>query len=313
MYAAPPELDTKVFSRLPDGLRIRGRSTPWSRHVQPGKDMHSFLEGPAFDRDGNLYCVDIPYGRIFRISPDGEWAVVCEYDGEPNGLNIHKDGRIFVADCRHGIMVMDPESGAIEPLLTRPNLEPLRACNDLFFASNGDLYFTDPGHSNLNDPTGRVFRLRRSGALQLLLDNVPYPNGLVLNLEETRILLSVTRANCIWWVKPGAAEEPEAFADSAATVAGVFIQLSGGHSGPDGLALDERSNLAVAHFGHGTVWFFSESGEPLYRIRSCAGKWTTNVAYGGPERKTLYITEAESGSILTAQLDIPGRLMYSHT
>ena len=94
--------------------------------------------------------------------------------------------------------------------------------------------------------------------------------------------------------------------------AGRFIQLSGSPTGPDGMALDEDGSLAIVHAGAGTVWLFSRMGEPRYRIRSCAGLRTTNVAYGGPDRKTLYITEAEQGVILAAQLPVSGRPMFSH-
>ena len=55
--------------------------------------------------------------RIFRITPKGEWDVVVQYDGWPNGLKLHKDGRIFIADYRRGLMVLDPKSGKIEALL----------------------------------------------------------------------------------------------------------------------------------------------------------------------------------------------------
>jgi gluconolactonase len=186
MYATPPEINTEIFAKLPERLHYRGEPNDWVKTTRPGKRIHSFLEGPAFDREGNLYCTDIPYGRIFRVSPQGEWALACEYDGEPNGLKIHRDGRIFIADHRHGIMVMDPASGRVEPFCGHADLQRFKGCNDLFFASNGDLYFTDPGRSSLSDPTGRVFRVpAATGAPELLLDNVPYPNGVTLNREET--------------------------------------------------------------------------------------------------------------------------------
>jgi gluconolactonase len=92
----------------------------------------------------------------------------------------------------------------------------------------------------------------------------------------------------------------------------VFIQLSGGLGGPDGLAIDQAGNLAVAHIGLGTVWLFSHLGEPLARIRSCEGLATTNLAYGGAGNKVLYITESESGCVLTVPLEVAGQPMFSH-
>jgi len=304
MYSAPPEIKTEVFTQIPDALRYSGEPNLWVKFTRPGAHMHSFLEGPSFDRNGNLYCVDVPYGRIFRISPQGEWTVAAEYPGEPNGLKIHRDGRIFIADQRHGIMVMDPARGEVIPFFTRPNLERFRGCNDLCFASNGDLYITDPGRSCLNDPTGRVFLLRPDGKLDLLLNNVPYPNGIVLDRDETCLNIAVTRGNCIWRMST--------YSGNIIPRVGLFIQLLGGAGGPDGLAIDEEDNLAIAHSQQGTVWLFSKKGEPVCRIRSCSGGAVTNLAYGGPDRKTLYITEAESGSILTAQMQVPGKKMYSH-
>ncbi|MES2787047.1 MAG: SMP-30/gluconolactonase/LRE family protein [Pseudomonadota bacterium] len=302
MFAAPPEAKTRVFARIPDRYRQREGTTRWIDVMQK-KPTDCFIEGPSFDRDGNLYIVDVAWGRIFRISPDAQVELIAEYDGEPNGLKIHSDGRIFIADYRHGIMLLDPVTGRVTPHLDRATIEPFKGVNDLVFASNGDLYFTDQGLTGLHDPTGRLYRLRRDGQLDLLLNNIPSPNGLVLSLDESSVFVNVTRANAVWRVPllPGGVPYK----------VGEFIRMSGG-GGPDGLAMDVRGNLAVAHLGLGTVWLFSALGEPLLRIRSCAGLATTNVAYGGPGGHELYITESETGSVLVAQMDVPGQPMYSH-
>jgi gluconolactonase len=93
----------------------------------------------------------------------------------------------------------------------------------------------------------------------------------------------------------------------------VFIHLSGGPIGPDGMTADEVGNIIVVHAGAGTVWVFDPIGEPIYRIRSCAGRMTTNVAFGDPDMRTLYITEAEHGAILRVRMPVPGRLSYGLT
>jgi gluconolactonase len=82
--------------------------------------------------------------------------------------------------------------------------------------------------------------------------------------------------------------------------------------GPDGLAIDADNGLFVAHVGMGSVWGFSRLGEPLCRIRSPEGLANTNLAFGGPDNRRLYITESETGGILTADLTVPGMTMYSH-
>ncbi|MEL0021406.1 MAG: hypothetical protein VW709_16170, partial [Rickettsiales bacterium] len=66
------------------------------------------------------------------------------------------------------------------------------------------------------------------------------------------------------------------------------------------------------HAGNGTVWHFDRMGEPKHRIRSCEGLNTTNIAFGGPDNKSVFITESQSGSILRAELPVAGKTMYSH-
>ena len=296
MFAAPPILKTEVFARLPDALRATGRQ-------QSGVARDSFLEGPSFDRAGNLYVVNIPYGQVLRVSPAGEWSLVAEWDGEPNGLKIHRDGRIFVADHKEGLMVLDPQTGKVDTVFDRPRRERFKGLNDLHFAKNGDLYFTDQGEADLRDPTGRLFRLRQNGLLEQLLGNVPSPNGLVLTPDEEILYLAVTRGNAVWRVPLNP--------DGSLGRVGIFLQLSGG-TGPDGMAMDSAGNLAVCHVGMGSVWLFSRLGRPLYEIQSATGQLTTNAAYGGADGKTLYITESETGTILKAELEVPGLPLYSH-
>ncbi len=304
VFAAPPTVATEIFARLPEKHRILQRESAWTLARGSGP-LHSFLEGPAFDRAGMFYCVDLAHGRIFRVSPAGEWEVFAAYEGKPNGLKIHRDGRIFVADGQHGILAFDPATGARSTVLEAFEGERLAGPNDLVFAGNGDLYFTDPGSSSLANPTGRVFRIRAGGEVELLMQGLAYPNGLVLTPQQDVLYVSVTRALQVLRLPLHAG------ADRMYRW-GVFVQLSGGLAGPDGMAMDVAGNLAVAHAGFATVWQFDALGEPIARLRSCAGIRTTNVAYGGADCKTLYITESEHGVILRAQLEVPGCTMYSH-
>ena len=101
-----------------------------------------------------------PSAEFFASRPSGGiGTLVAEYDGEPNGLKIHKDGLIFIADYRNCLMQLHPGTGRVTPYLGRRNSENFKGLNDLVFASNGDLYFTDQGQTGLHDPTGRVYRL----------------------------------------------------------------------------------------------------------------------------------------------------------
>lgn len=304
MFAAPPAVTAEVFAEIPAKYRKRDAASHWINVQFPGHEIPSFLEGPCFDSSGDLWVVDIPWGRLFRIKPDGTVSLEMEYDGHPNGLKFMADGRALIADGQNGLMLFDPARNTVEPHVTRDLLEPFLGLNDLTVASNGDVWFTDMGLSGLQNPNGRLYRLTVDGRLDCMLDSLPSPNGLVLNTSETVLYLACTRANAVW--------KCPIMPDGSLRKVGVFVQLSGGTSGPDGLAMDEDDNLIVCHNGFGAAWMFSAVlGEPMLRINSPRGIHTTNCAFGGPENRTLFITESKSGTVLKAQLPRPGRQLYS--
>jgi gluconolactonase len=290
----PPRLiGTEIFSAMPDQFRRKGTSTSWADANRPGQTVDCFIEGPSFDAQGNLHVVDIPFGRIFKITPDGEWTPVIEYDGWPNGLKIHPDGRILVADYKHGIMQLDADGGRMQPVLTARNSESFRGCNDLHIASNGDIYFTDQGQTGLHDPTGRVYRLAPSGRLDCLINTGISPNGLVLDPSETVLFVAMTRDNAVWRVP--------LMKDGSVAKVGRFCSMFGS-SGPDGLTMDNAGRLYVAHASLGHVLVFARNGELIARIKSCTGPTCTNVAIGGDKRDRLYITESTTGSVMVADI-----------
>ena len=294
MFNAPLSLTTETAFELPGYLHESGAHNAWVVANLQGKDIHSFLEGPCFDAQGNLWLVDIPFGRIFRVTPTGEWDLIVKYDGWPNGLKFHPDGRLIIADYRHGLLALDVDSRKVSPLVTHTLSQRFKGVNDLTFAQNGDLYFTDQGQTGLHDPSGAVYRLKADGMLQQLLSDVPSPNGLVLNDEQNVLLLAATRDNAIWRVP---------LVDGGVSKVGKYIQLSGG-VGPDGLAIDHDSNLYVAHHGMGCVWQFDKRGEAKYRIDSSRGDWTTNLAIHPEHPNQIYITESQTGSVLKATLPL---------
>jgi gluconolactonase len=302
IFQPPVHVRTEVHFRVPDRFRKKQR-TDWSDPNRMGQPVDCFIEGPSFDRAGNLYFVDIPFGRIFRLSPQGACDLVVQYDGWPNGLKIHQDGRIVVADYKRGLMVLDPERGEIKPFLINRHSESFKGLNDLVFAQNGDCYFTDQGQTGLQDPTGRLYRLSAAGRLECLCDTIPSPNGVVLNTAENRCFVAVTRQNAVWRVP--------LLGDGSATKVGTFLQLSGGAAGPDGLAIDREDGLYVCHLGIG-VWRFDANGIPTHLIEPCVGRHMTNLAFGGPDNRHLFITESDTGTILRAEAPVPGKPMYSH-
>lgn len=294
---APPAIrDLEVFTRLPDRFR-EPRVTSWSRANRGGAAIDSFLEGPVFDDRGNLYVGDIPNGRVFRVDLAGDWEVVVEYDGEPNGMKFAADGEIVIADYRNGLMRLDVTRGAVSPLLGHRNSESFKGVNDLVFDSRGSLYFTDQGQTGLHDPTGRVYRLAADGRLDLLLANAPSPNGVALSADGRVLFVAVTRGNAVWRVP--------LMEDGGVSKVGQFF-ASYGPSGPDGLAVDEAGRLVVANPGLGVAWVLDAMAQPVEVLRSPAGASLTNLAYGGADRRTAFFTESSSGSILRARMDTPG-------
>lgn len=298
---APQVRDTEVFTSMPERFRRTGERSLWADANRGGAPVDSFLEGPVFDDAGNLYVTDIPFGRIFRISPQGAWELLAQYDGEPNGMKFLGPGRLLIADYRNGLMLCDVASGAVRPYLTRRNSESFKGINDLVFDSRGNLYFTDQGQTGMHDPTGRVYRLRPDGRLDLLLSNAPSPNGLALSPDEKVLYLAVTRGNAVWRLP--------LLDDGSVAKVGQFF-ASYGPSGPDGLAVDQQGRVIVANPGLGYAWVLNHRAEPVLVLRSTVGMSLTNVAFGGPERKTLYCTESVSGSILRADLDIAGLAIH---
>lgn len=304
MFSQARELKAEVFASLPDDLRRVGEPSSW-KFGKNNPDMHSFLEGPSIDHDGNIIVSDIPFGRLFRVSPKGEFAQIAEYDGEPNGLAIDRDGTVFMADHKNGLMKFDPRSNAITPVLTRLRREGFKGLNSVVFDADGNLYFTDQGQTGMQDPSGRVYRLNKDGYVELLVDTIPSPNAMAFSPDGRILYVAVTRANQIWRLP--------IHADGGTTKVNVFLHLSGGTTGPDGLAVDVEGNLVVCQCGLGVVWVFSRLGELLYQIRSPNGLDVTAACYGGPDNKTLFITESETGSILAVDMPVAGLKPYAHT
>lgn len=293
LLLAPPAVrDAAVLTRLPQSFRRQDRDNAWSLANRGGALTDSFLEGPVWS-DGYLWVTDIPYGRVFRASMLGDWELIAEYDGEPNGMKRLASGDFLITDYRNGLMRLDPKSGTVTPFLERRNSERFRGVNDLTFDSDGNLYFTDQGQTGMHDPTGRVYRLAPDGKLDVLLANAPSPNGLVLSPDEKVLYVAMTRGNCIWRVPLQA--------DGSVSKVGQFF-TSYGPSGPDGLAMRADGFLLVANPGLGYVWVLNHRAEPVEVIRTPVGASLTNLCFGGADGKTLLMTESTTGSILCAEM-----------
>lgn len=287
---APAIRPLEEFTRLPDRFR-RDESTSWAAANRGGAPTHSFLEGPVFDASGNLYVTDIPYGRIFRVDPKGEWSLVAQYEGEPNGMKLLGERELLVTDYRNGLVAIDIATGAVRDYLARRNSERFKGVNDLTWDAQGNLYFTDQGQTGLHDPTGRVYRLGRDGRLDLLIANAPSPNGIVLSNDGKFLFVAMTRGNCVWRMP--------IMADGSVSKAGQFF-TSYGPSGPDGLAVDAKGRLIVCNPGLGRAWVLDAYAEPVEIFEAGRGVSLTNVALH-PSGVACF-TDSTHGRILRAQV-----------
>lgn len=219
-------------------------------------------------------------------------------------MKIHRDGRLFICDYRKGLLVLDPKSGRLETVLGTFHSESFKDLNDLHFAANGDLYFTDQGQTGCIDPTGRVFRLRASGSLERLADNVPGANGITLNGNDRQVYVAATGVQQVWRLP--------LLEDGAITKSRVALQFTGGIAGPDGIEMDAEDGLLVCHLGVG-VYRFDARMLPTHLVYSEDARHLNlaNLAFGGPERRTLHIVQALTGEILTAELPVAGKKLYA--
>jgi len=287
-YALPPTIKASVYVRVPDSIRCKNQDSEWrGGFSRPFQNI--FLEGPIYTASGDLYVVDIPYGRILRISSTKEVTVEAEWDGEPNGLAVDPDGRIAIADYKQGILTFDPTTKKVSNRLTRKNLERFKGPNDLIFDQAGNLYFTDQGQTGMTDPTGKVYRLSLDGKLDTLVENGVSPNGLVLSPDERFLYVAMTRSNSVWRLP--------LHADGTTSKVGLFFQGFGA-VGPDGLAMDEEGNLFICNPGLGSIFVVNPDGTPRARIVSgTEGINFTNCTFGGEQGKTLFITDSLEGNV----------------
>lgn len=306
LLQAPAVRETEVFSRMPDRFRRAGVRSDWADANRGGQPTDSFLEGPVFDTQGYLYVCDIPFGRIFRIDPAGEWEQVVEWAGEPNGLKFLNERELIVTDYRNGLMACDVTTGAVRPYLDRRNSERFKGVNDLVFDRRGNLYFTDQGQTGIADPTGYVYRLKANGELRRLVNNAPSPNGITLSTTEKHVYVGMTRSNSVWRLP--------LMADGSVSKTGVAIQLSGGVAGPDGIEMDGENGLLVCQLGVG-IWRFDANMLPTHLISSKEHDkhhHLDNVAFFGPDLKTIVTTEALTGDVLMTKVPFAGKKLFGH-
>jgi gluconolactonase len=283
-----------LWTELPDDLHHRGEPSDWAKMTRPGQPMHSFLEAAFFDADGNLWLSDVPYGRVFRVSPAGDWTLMHQIDGEPHAMRIAPDGRHIAVDYRHGLIELTGDTTF--DILSTGGASPFLGLSDMAYDPDGALWFTDSGRSSLSDPRGRVYRWH-NGDLRLVLDCVPYSNGIAVSPDNAWVYVAATRANQVWKFSTRLP------ADGMPMV-GTYLHLSGG-LGPDGLACNTHGWLAVAQAQAGRAYVFDAVGDLIADVRLPRGLWTTSVTFDPADPHHLFIVDAQYGGVFTCQIPTP--------
>jgi gluconolactonase len=262
-------------------------------------------EGPAFDRDGNLFFVNWLSSSIVRLTPEGVAGEWFNTGGVPAGLAFHRDGSLYVADEGddiHGVLRITPD-GQATILVDEYEGQPLNGANDLVFDHNGVLYFSDPWRSSAENPIGGFYRYFPDGRLERLDHGLAFPNGVAISADGAAVFLAETYTQRI--------HRYPIRADGNVGEREEFAVLTG-EPGPDGMAFDEAGNLYVAHFSGGRVAVFDPAGQLIEEIRVPGAK-ATNVAFGGPDRKTLVITDVETASVYQTRRDVAGQVLFAET
>lgn len=265
----------------------------------------NFLEGPAFDKEGNLWMVSIASGAIEKVTPAGVCTTVTNTGGEPQGLKFHKDGRLFGVDRKRGVFTIDTKTGKVSDYVRYFQNENFRGPNDLIFDKDGGIYFTDPWGSSMLNARGGLYYVSPEPEKQItrLADNLHFPNGITLSPDEKTLYVADFAAQLVLAVP---IESPGVLNVGFAHVAAY---LSGGW-GTDGMATDANGNVYVAHYLAGEVVVLDSGGFLVGTIPlpPGSGMQTTNVAFNGGY---LYITEAGKNEVWRVKAKIKGATLFA--
>lgn len=258
-------------------------------------------EGLAVDRSGNLWAGG-EAGQIYKISPDGKEVVEIGSTGGFNlGLAFSPDGWLLICDCSgRKLWRYEPETNLLSVFAEASGGQPLGHMNFPVFDREGQLYVSESGTWGEQD--GLVHRFTADGIGEPWLTGLHFANGLALNAEESILyVVQSTRNNvvCVPVNKNGMAGSTSVFVDNVEHV-------------PDGLALDEEGNLYVSCYGDNRIWRVAPDGRKKLLLEdptSTKINRATNVAFGGPHMRTLYIANLGGWHISKVELGVAGQTL----
>lgn len=287
----------------------------------------SFPEGPCFDAAGVLHVVELAGGCVARVV-DGRRAVLCRPGGSPNGAAFGPDGVLYICNNggnwpaapstggRHGfggepaLIQRVAADGTYETVLDAIDGRPLNSPNDICFDDHGGFWFTDPvwaprGDDLMPDMTrvepGALGYVPADGTPVWIQTGILFPNGLAVTDGGDALIVDETASGRVYRfpiLGPGELGEPEPYADL------------GAGSTPDGMCFDEAGRLHVAGHGSYSVYVIAAGGGTVEEVLRFEDAEITNVCFGGPEHRTLYVTQCVNGRVATVEREIPGMRLF---
>ena len=282
----------------------------------------NFPEGPAVLPDGSWLVVEMEAqaGCVTQIGPDGRDKRVIARTGRPNGLAVDKNGCIWVAESAQPALLRMTLEGKTEVIASACDGQPFLWPNDLCFGPDGAIYMTDSGirvsdYKDGNAPKpnfeqipldGRVFRIDPArGEARKLDGGLRFTNGIAFG-PDGKLYVNETRTGMVYryaWRDGGEVGPRECFGQSNPDPVP-------GYHGPDGMAFSHDGRLFVAVFGRGRVNIMDAHGQLAGQIPT-RGLKPTNVAFGLPGDKRIYVTENEFGALEAFDAGVDGLPLYN--
>lgn len=258
--------------------------------------LKSFIspEGPAVDKTGILYVVNYSRkGTIGKITPDDIGEIFIELPNKSigNGIRFSSSGDMFIADyVNHNILKIDMVSKALtvfahEAQMTQPN--------DIAIDSKDRLYASDP---DFKKGTGKIWRIDPTGMVVLLDSGLGTVNGIEVSPADKILYVNETVQKKVWAYD----------LSSNGEISNRRLLIEFPDFGMDGMRCDARGNLYITRYEKGTVVKISPAGKILQEI-TLIGKTPTNLAFGGKNGRTVYVTVKDNGNIESFLADDPGR------
>ena len=260
-----------------------------SKIIAPGATLQKlagdfvFTEGPASDREGNVYFTDQPNDRILKWSIDGKLSTFMQPCGRANGLSFDPRGNLWAcADEKNELWRIDP-AGKATVVVKDYQGKLLNGPNDLWIRPRGGLYFTDPHYKRPYWKRGPkeidecVYYLAPDyKTLTRVIDDLKQPNGIIGTPDGTLLYVADIGA--------GKTYRYQIQPDGSLKEKKLFCEL-----GSDGMTIDSEGNIYLTGKG---VFVFDPDGKKVEHI-DVAEPWTANVCFGGKDQHTLFITASK--------------------